>query len=96
MHSRLCEFEMLTIRCELQEPQQQAIARSLGDLNKEIDDLVGLQICIFGGCDRIKGRKTGEASFKYAKMCLGKLVTKQPSHLQDHHEVPSFGRVRTT
>ena len=41
------EFEMLKIRCELQEPEEQTIARFLGGLNREIADLVELQNFVF-------------------------------------------------
>ena len=37
------EFEMLIIRVELQEAQEQTIARFISGLNKEISDLVELQ-----------------------------------------------------
>ena len=42
------EFEMLMMRCELQEPQEQTIARFLVvGLNKEIVDTVELQPFLF-------------------------------------------------
>ena len=37
------EFEMLMIRCDLQEPQEQTIARFISGLHKEIVDAVELQ-----------------------------------------------------
>ena len=36
------EFEMLMIRCELQESQEQTIVRFIGGLQREIADLVEL------------------------------------------------------
>ena len=41
------EFEMLMMRCDLREPQEQTIARFLGGLNKEIADTVELQSYVF-------------------------------------------------
>ena len=40
------EFEMLMIHCELQEAQEQTIARFISGLNKEIVDSVELQPCV--------------------------------------------------
>ena len=41
------EFELLLIRCELMEPQEQTIARFLGGLRKDIANVVELQPYIF-------------------------------------------------
>nr|XP_010911115.1 uncharacterized protein LOC105037111 [Elaeis guineensis] len=41
------EFEMLMMRCDLREPQEQTIARFLRDLNKEIVDTMELQSYVF-------------------------------------------------
>ncbi|PKI73061.1 hypothetical protein CRG98_006556 [Punica granatum] len=41
------EFEMLLMRCELNEPWEQTIARFIGGLNKEITDVVELQPYVF-------------------------------------------------
>uniref|UniRef100_A0A6I9QL81 Uncharacterized protein LOC105037582 n=1 Tax=Elaeis guineensis var. tenera TaxID=51953 RepID=A0A6I9QL81_ELAGV len=41
------EFEMLMMRCDLRESQEQTIARFLGGLNKEIADTVELQSYVF-------------------------------------------------
>uniref|UniRef100_A0A6I9QM94 Uncharacterized protein LOC105037857 n=1 Tax=Elaeis guineensis var. tenera TaxID=51953 RepID=A0A6I9QM94_ELAGV len=41
------EFEMLMMRCDLREPQEQTIARFLRGLNKEIADTVELQSYVF-------------------------------------------------
>ena len=41
------EFEVLMMRCELQEPQEQTIARFLGGLNREIANMVELQPFVF-------------------------------------------------
>jgi hypothetical protein len=37
------EFELLLIRCELMEPQEQTIVRFLGGLRKDITNVVELQ-----------------------------------------------------
>ena len=41
------EFEVLMMRCELQEPQEQTIARFLGGLNREIANMMELQPFVF-------------------------------------------------
>ncbi|XP_052172190.1 uncharacterized protein LOC127788118 [Diospyros lotus] len=41
------EFEMLMMRCELQELQEQTIARFIGGLNREIANIVELQPFVF-------------------------------------------------
>jgi hypothetical protein len=41
------EFELLLIRCELMEPQEQTIARFLGGLRKDITNVFELQSYIF-------------------------------------------------
>lgn len=41
------EFEMLMMRCELQEPQEHTIARFLEGLNREITNTVELQPFVF-------------------------------------------------
>ena len=41
------EFEMLMMMCDLQEPQEQTIARFLGGLNKDIADKVELLPFVF-------------------------------------------------
>jgi len=41
------EFELLLIRCELIEPQEQTLVRFLGGLRKDITNVVVLQSYIF-------------------------------------------------
>ena len=47
MEEYVKEFELLFIRCELMEPQEQTIARFLGGLRKDITNVVELQPYIF-------------------------------------------------
>jgi hypothetical protein len=47
MEEYVKEFELLLIRCELMEPQEQTIARFLGGLRKDITNVVVLQPYIF-------------------------------------------------
>jgi len=47
MEEYVKEFELLLIRCELMEPQEQTIARFLGGLRKDITNVVELQPYIF-------------------------------------------------
>ena len=47
MEEYVKEFELLLIRCELMEPQEQTIARFLGGLRKDIANVVELQPYIF-------------------------------------------------
>ena len=47
MEEYVKEFELLLIRCELMEPQEQTIARFLKGLRKDITNIVELQSYIF-------------------------------------------------
>jgi len=47
MEEYVKEFELLLIRCELIEPQEQTITRFLGGLRKDIANVIELQPYIF-------------------------------------------------
>jgi len=47
MEEYVKKFELLLIRCELMEPQEQTIARCLGGLRKDISNVFELKSYIF-------------------------------------------------
>jgi hypothetical protein len=47
MEEYVKKFELLLIRCELMEPQEQTIARFLGELRKDISNVFELKSYIF-------------------------------------------------